>query len=96
MSGNWSRRLKAYELAKADANSLVGEDCTDAECEFYSDVQWKALCELIVTPAPDIAAFARKVAIFIEEAVGGPTHSAPAKSLFADAMRFEAEALAAL
>jgi hypothetical protein len=36
------------------------------------------------------------VAIFIEEAVGGPTHSAPAKSLFADAMRFEAEALAVL
>lgn len=65
----WDALVAAYEIATADCEGL-GESYSDLECDFYADAQFAALVSVLIAPAPDIAALARKLRIFAAEDAG--------------------------
>jgi hypothetical protein len=88
----WTTACAMLDMASTD---LDKSDDSDEEIDFYTNVKFHALDKLMMTPAPDAAAFARKLAIFFSEECGHffPEYSKPMDAaLLVDAERLAAEA----
>ena len=63
----WQNACNTLELAKKDiANFNASESRTEAEWDFYADLECYAVATLLKTPAPNGEALARKLEIFTE------------------------------
>jgi hypothetical protein len=85
----WEHALATFSMAQDDLNDL-GFDYTDAESELIGGAHSVAILAMAAAPAPDMAAFVRKLEILVADEIiqsCGPYFQLALDTLLIDARR---------